>query len=129
MYSHSQRYGSAFIKNMIKMSYSNIHWWLRKIYGKANKCENSKCIYKNPKRFEWALLKGRKYERNRKNYIMLCPSCHRKYDETPERKRKISEANKKLIGERNPFYGRHHSEETKQRISETKKKQFALKSI
>ena len=34
-----------------------------------------------------------------------------------ETKRKISEAQKKYCGEKHPMYGKHHSEETKQKIS------------
>lgn len=39
------------------------------------------------------------------------------YD-NPERSRKLSEAAKKRIGSLNPMYGKHHSEETKQKIRE-----------
>lgn len=72
-------------------SYFAIHAWLLREYGKANKCENLSCKYprKNangslllkPKRFEWALIHGCHYQHNRNNYMMLCASCHRKYDE------------------------------------------------
>ncbi len=64
--------------------YDNIHQWLKCNYGKASCCENKKCTYKTPKRFEWALVKGKSYEKNIQNYIQLCPSCHRKYDFTEE---------------------------------------------
>jgi len=60
--------------------YSSIHIWLKYHYGKASECENKDCEYKNPKRYEWALIKGKKYEKKIENYVMLCPSCHRKYD-------------------------------------------------
>ena len=66
------------------------HVWLKKIYGGASKCENPDCVYprKNrarrwlyaPKTFHWALIHGRKYTKNRDDYMMLCPSCHVKYD-------------------------------------------------
>jgi hypothetical protein len=77
--------------------YSGFHSKLRRINGKANKCENADCNKPNAKRFEWALIKGRKYSSDRKDYIQLCSSCHRKYDETEERKRKISENHKGVI--------------------------------
>lgn len=73
-----------------KANYHTIHDWLKRNFGKASKCDNPKCFYprmgkrnfilKEPKRFEWALKRGFKYSHKRKNYIMLCPSCHRQYD-------------------------------------------------
>lgn len=68
-----------------EVGYIALHEWLSNYYGKANKCENPKCQYKNPKRYEWALIKGKKYERKRENFWRLCVSCHRKYDATEER--------------------------------------------
>jgi len=37
-------------------NYYAVHKWLK---DKANKCENNDCNYKNPKRFEYALIKGK----------------------------------------------------------------------
>lgn len=39
-------------------------------------------------------------------------------EKAKELKRRYSERSKKMIGERNSFYGKHHSEETKRKISE-----------
>lgn len=80
--------------------YFRIHNWLSYHHGKANKCENENCKSVSPKRFEWALLKGKDYEKNRNNYIMLCPSCHRKYDITIEQRNKMSQSakGKKISG-------------------------------
>ena len=71
--------------------YNAIHIWLRTNFGKPNKCKNKLCIYprtnkggkklEKPKMFQWALLKGKRYSHNRKNFIMLCVSCHKKYDD------------------------------------------------
>lgn len=77
--------------------YSAFHSKLRYHNGRANKCENPDCKHKNAKRFEWALIKGRAYSANRGDYIQLCPSCHRKYDETDERRLKISKNHKGVI--------------------------------
>ena len=74
--------------------YYKTHSWLKYWYGRADKCENDKCDYKNPKRYEWALIKGKAHEKKRENYIMLCPSCHRKYDYTEEHRKNISKARK-----------------------------------
>ncbi len=62
-----------------KVGYKALHRWLKDNFGKANKCENPECEGKS-KLFEWAKLKGKKYSHNRKNFQMLCRSCHRKYD-------------------------------------------------
>lgn len=74
--------------------YFKIHSWLGYWYGRASKCENELCKYENPKRFEWALKKDAKYEKNRDNFIQLCCSCHRKMDYTDDQRRKISNSNK-----------------------------------
>ena len=60
-------------------SYDAKHKWLVTHYGKANKCQNDNCKFKNPKRFEWANI-SKKYYRRRDDFIMLCCSCHRKWD-------------------------------------------------
>lgn len=70
--------------------YFKIHSWLNYNHGKASKCENEYCESVNPKRFEWALLKGSDYKKDRNNFIQLCPSCHRKYDFTEEQRLKMS---------------------------------------
>lgn len=74
----------------VEASYFAFHQWLRTHFGNANKCENSTCFYprknaarsivKAPKRFDWALIKGKEYDHKRENFIQLCPSCHKKYD-------------------------------------------------
>jgi hypothetical protein len=38
--------------------------------------------------FDWAKKEGKKYERNRDNFLRLCRSCHRRYDLTPEKRKK-----------------------------------------
>lgn len=72
-------------------NYYSFHSWLRKTYGKANKCENKECVYPRysgrhrllaPKRFHYSLKKNYKYSHSRENYWMLCASCHGKYDKS-----------------------------------------------
>ena len=60
-----------------KVGYAGIHVWLKSKYGKANKC--SFCISKRPSRYEWANISG-KYIRDIRDWMQLCPSCHRKHD-------------------------------------------------
>lgn len=55
------------------------HLWIVKHYGKASKCEQVGCSFKNPKRFEWHNRSG-EYRRECEDYVQLCPSCHRKVD-------------------------------------------------
>jgi len=69
-------------------NYSTIHKWLIKEYGKADRCENKQCNGKS-KNYQYALIKGFKYERKRENFIMLCVSCHKKYDMTLKTKKQI----------------------------------------
>ena len=61
------------------IKYQAIHSWLRANYGRANKCEAENCpsISKN---YEWILIKGKKYERKRENFMQMDKSCHRIYD-------------------------------------------------
>ena len=69
--------------------YQAIHKWIKRYYGKSNKCENKDC--KNiSKIFEWALIKGKKHEHNRENYKMLCKVCHMNYDIVQKTKNNIA---------------------------------------
>lgn len=71
------------------VGYHGIHSWLKSRYGKANKCEDKNCGGKC-KKYEWALIKGKTYKRNRKHFMELCVSCHKKYDMTQKTRNKIS---------------------------------------
>lgn len=71
-----------------KVSYGALHVWIRRNFGKPNKCENPECVYPRmndremmirPKRFDWANMSG-KYLRDRTDWKMLCVSCHKIYD-------------------------------------------------
>lgn len=61
--------------------YQAIHSWLVRNHGLADKCEHSECPRKSTS-YEYALIHGREYSRDIKNFIKLCQSCHRKYDFT-----------------------------------------------
>lgn len=69
--------------------YFQVHSWMVREYGKANKCESNECNQKS-EFFEWALLKGKDYKKDRSNFWQLCKSCHRKYDFT-EREYKFAQ--------------------------------------
>lgn len=70
--------------------YQAIHHWLRKYYGKADICESKDCKHTS-KKFSWALLPDKKYEKKRENFIKLCRHCHAKMDVTDETRTKIKE--------------------------------------
>ena len=78
-------------------NYKNCHAYINNHYGKASKCENKNCTYQNPKRYEWALIRGKEYSKNIEDYIQLCPSCHRKYDFTEDKRVNMSNAHKGKI--------------------------------
>lgn len=60
-------------------NYFSVHNWMIRNHGVASECEMINCPYQN-KRFVWALIHGKKYERKRKNFKQLCYKCHFKYD-------------------------------------------------
>lgn len=70
-------------------SYSAFHTWLKINFGKANKCEGDDCR-QNSNKFDYALIHGKEHDHKRENYIMLCRSCHVRYDMTDARRSKIS---------------------------------------
>jgi hypothetical protein len=77
---------------VLERDYNKVHRWLLKKFGKASKCEF--CKKTDSVLFEWALIKGMDYSFIRENYMELCISCHRKYDESDISRRNKSEAHK-----------------------------------
>lgn len=59
--------------------YMTVHNWLKRHYGKADKCEDEKCDGTSTT-YQWALLKGKKYESKRENFVKKCRKCHCRYD-------------------------------------------------
>jgi hypothetical protein len=59
-------------------SYYAKHMWIVKHFGNANNCDC--CHTKNASRYEWA-NKYHGESRNIEDYIQLCPSCHRIFDQ------------------------------------------------
>ena len=57
--------------------YGSKHDWLKVRYGKPKYCEH--CSTTKAKKYEWANVSG-KYLRDRGDWIRLCTSCHRKFD-------------------------------------------------
>lgn len=67
----------VFVKPVVK--YYAIHRWIRTIYGSANMCEEPTCLGDSTF-YEWALVHGKSYERERDNFKQLCKKCHNLYD-------------------------------------------------
>ncbi len=70
--------GSANGMWLEKPTYAAVHAWIRKEFGSADHCENSKCEGKETE-YEWSNKSG-KYLRDRKDWQQLCVPCHRKFD-------------------------------------------------
>lgn len=75
--------------------YSSIHKWLRESYGKANHCSDINCN-ETCKTYEYALKKGKKYEKRLDNFICLCKKCHVRYDWREDTSLKMSIAKKNV---------------------------------
>lgn len=60
------------------VSYSGLHYWVRREKGKAQFCEiaDETCMG----RFEWSNISN-KYYRNLEDWQQLCKSHHRRYDQ------------------------------------------------
>ena len=65
--------------NLYNSKYEGVHSWLRRKFGKANKCENPDCL-KQSSIFQWSLINGKNYQKRRKNFQQFCITCHQKYD-------------------------------------------------
>ena len=59
------------------MEYRRIHTWLSHHHRQEkNVCE----FCAETKNLTFALIHGKKYEKNRANYLVLCVRCHKEYD-------------------------------------------------
>ncbi len=80
---HRQRVSESLIGNKRRWlgdeaSYYAKHMWILKYWGRAGHCDH--CHTVNASRYEWA-NKYHSESRNREDYIQLCPSCHRIFDQ------------------------------------------------
>lgn len=57
--------------------YSAKHAWMKKMFGKANKCAFD--ISHKSTRYHWANI-SKSYSRDRDDWASLCPQCHGQYD-------------------------------------------------
>ena len=63
---------------MYDNNYYRVHAWLRWNFTKDNKC--GFCGSTSKSKYEWALIKGKNYEKKKENFMELCIACHREYD-------------------------------------------------
>lgn len=67
-------------------NYHSMHTYLGRNFGKANKCKNreNKCLNfecnRKSNKFHWANMKNHNYSHKIEDYMMLCASCHKKFD-------------------------------------------------
>lgn len=77
-----------------KVGKIGVHLWLRREYGTPTKCEHCGTIDEK-KTYDWA-CRDKSYRRDRKNFMRLCRSCHRKYDYAHNGQNISEEARKKI---------------------------------
>ncbi len=63
--------------------YQSVHKWLQYHFPKIRKCE--RCGTSEDRKYEYALIKGKRYEKNRENFMEMCAPCHKIYDNIIER--------------------------------------------
>jgi len=97
--------------------YAKIHHWLKKHYGVAIKCKNTKCRGKS-ENFSWALRPNETYNYKREVFYQLCYSCHALADMTLEGRQRLAELYK---GRRLPdsAYGTPRTQEWNHKISKS----------
>lgn len=61
-----------------RAGYHAVHLWLTKHFSKGRICEG--CNTMSASRLEWANISG-EYKRERSDYKVLCPRCHRLLDQ------------------------------------------------
>jgi hypothetical protein len=59
------------------VSYQALHTWVRSRLGKPSECQ--RCGDTEARQFEWANI-SHEYKRDLSDWIRLCQSCHRLYD-------------------------------------------------
>lgn len=69
-----------------QVGYAAVHDWLHLNFSNPKNCQKCNKVGSLNKggrwNIQWALLKGKNYERVRENFIGLCSKCHMYYDET-----------------------------------------------
>lgn len=58
-------------------NYSTLHSWAKAHFDDPGHCE---ICMNEEKKLDWAIHRGKKYSRNREDWIRMCRSCHVSYD-------------------------------------------------
>lgn len=61
------------------VSYSGIHKWVNRNFGRPDTCEHCATGGLSGRNINWANISG-EYKRDRNDWLRLCRSCHTKYD-------------------------------------------------
>ncbi len=61
------------------VGYSGLHRWVPKVLGKPDTCEACKKSELSGRQIHWA-NKSQKYQRVVSDWLRLCASCHKRYD-------------------------------------------------
>lgn len=78
-----------------------VHLWLKNNFGKAKECEW--CGRKRGLLFQWAKVRGKRYQKKRQNFWQLCVSCHANYD----RRNSANFGGMIVAPNENPYYKDH----------------------
>jgi hypothetical protein len=97
--------------------YNSIHWWIRRKYGSASRCDFDNCDGTSTT-YEWALVHGMEYERKIDNFIQLCRKCHFSYDLREPQKKSFDAG--RLLAQKKRI-GMKHSKESLRKMSENRK--------
>jgi len=93
-------------------SYVAIHMWVRRKKGAPKECTDCGKQSETPKVIQWANI-DHKYSRELSDWISLCASCHKKHD--------IEKGLIQVTGKNNHFFGKKHSEESKEKMRKSLK--------
>lgn len=63
----------------VVLTYSGIHAWVRRTWGKASRCESCGKDNLSGRQVHWA-NRDHRYSRERADWVMMCRPCHAKYD-------------------------------------------------
>ena len=94
-------YGKSFLENKSpswkgdKVGYYGLHSWVRKKLGQPTKCRHCDKDGLKGLKIHWA-NKSHEYKRDLNDWLRLCVSCHKKYDNRTKEKNEKRKNQKKI---------------------------------